>query len=150
MNRGSLAEAAGFGTVSPVSGLLLHPQFGPWLRLRAAILVDGMPFGPIADASIADGFRPCCTCHRPCLDACPASVLDGLGHQDLVRCADHRHAGGCSAGCGSRMACPVGGEHRDAPPAQPVHAHTQDLRGMRRWLGLGAWRFVPAFLRARR
>ncbi len=150
LSRGALAEAAGFGTVSPVSGLLLHPEFGPWLRVRAAILVEGMPFGAIADASIADGFRPCCTCSRPCLDACPAAVLDGMGHQDLVRCADHRQGGGCESGCGSRMACPLGGEHRDAALPLVVHSHTHDLRAMRRWLGRGAWRFVPSFLRGRR
>src|SRR5262245_27755617 len=105
LNFVRLAEAAGFGTVSPVSGLLLHPEFGPWVRVRAALLLDGRPFGPVADASITDRFQPCCSCAKPCLTACPASVHDGLGNQDLARCAEHRHSGGCASGCGCGRAC---------------------------------------------
>lgn len=72
-----LGEAAGLGTVSPVTGLLLHPQFGPWVRIRAVVLADGRPFGPIADASISERFQPCCGCSRPCVTACPVGVHDG-------------------------------------------------------------------------
>jgi len=137
-----LGEAAGFGTVSPVSGLLLHPQFGPWLRVRAALLIDGRPFGDVPDASIAESFRPCCTCARPCLAACPAGVSDGLGHHDLAACGTHRHRGGCASECASRAACPLGAEHRDSPQ-DGVHAHTFELPTLQRWFGLGAWRAVP-------
>ena len=145
VNFGRLAEAAGFGIVSPVSGMLLHPDYGPWLRVREALLVDGTPFGPIADASIADWFKPCCGCARPCLSACPQKVHDGFGRSDRCKCAEHRHAGGCGDGCESRMACPVGREHRDDGPT--LHAHSIGRRTMQRWYGLGAWRVVPRFLR---
>jgi hypothetical protein len=141
-----LAEAAGFGTVSPVSGLLLHPEYGPWLRVRAALLCDGAPFGAIGDASISDSFQPCCGCERPCLSACPASVHDGRGYHDLLACASHRRVGGCSEGCASRAACPVGSEHRDRG-GSPLHRHTHELATMERWFGLGPWRFVPKALR---
>ena len=143
---GRLGEAAGFGTVSPVSGMLLHPEFGPWLRLRAALLFDGYPFGEIQDASITDGFHPCCNCARPCLSACPAQAHDGRGQSDLGRCASHRHAGGCETSCCSRSACPLGSEHRD-DVGEFAHSHSFHLPKLQRWFGLGVWRVVPTFLR---
>ena len=142
MNFGQLAEAAGFGVVSPVSGLFLHPEYGPWVRMRAALLVPGTPFGEIADASIVDHFQPCCTCLRPCIAACPSAVYDGEGNSDRERCAGHRHQGGCLSGCHSRIACPIGVEHGDAEGFM-VHAHSMSRRTMQRWFGLGWWRIVP-------
>ncbi|MFO1077647.1 MAG: hypothetical protein U1E73_07960 [Planctomycetota bacterium] len=69
-----LAEAAGFGTVSPVTGMLLHPEFGPWVRVHGAVLVEGRPFGAMDDSSIIDSFQPCCRCRMPCLEeAVPAA-----------------------------------------------------------------------------
>lgn len=145
LNAQRLGEAAGLGTVSPVSGMLLHPEFGPWLRVRAAVLVAGHPFGAVADASISDRFQPCCSCAAPCLDACPASA-HAAGQHDLVRCGGHRHLGGCTAGCGTRQACPVGGEHRDGGD-EDAHRFGHDLPALQRSLGLGPWRLVPRFLR---
>jgi epoxyqueuosine reductase len=146
LNMGQLAEAAGFGIVSPVSRLLLHPQYGPWLRVRAAVLLPGHPFGEVADASIADCFRPCCNCAKPCIVVCPSAVHDGAGNTDRARCAGHRHRGGCASGCHSRMACPIGAEHADAE-GQVVHAHSITLRTVQRWFGLGWWRMVPRVFR---
>lgn len=146
VNFGQLAEAAGFGIVSPVSGMLLHPEFGPWVRVRAAVLLPGQPFGPVADASIADRFRPCCSCQKPCIAACPSGVHDGVGNTDRKRCATDRHRGGCSTGCHSRMACPVGSEHADGD-APALHAHSVGKRTLQRWFGLGWWRIVPRMLR---
>lgn len=149
LRLGCLGEAAGFGTVSPVSGLLVHPVYGPWLRLRAALLLEGEPFGPVAEASISERFQPCGPCARPCVPACPAGSLDGAGHHDLGACASHRHAGGCASGCSVRVACPVGAEHREAALGGSV-GHVVPLAPLRRWFGLGVWRFVPAALRAGR
>ncbi|MBL9076874.1 MAG: hypothetical protein JNL08_05190 [Planctomycetes bacterium] len=137
-----LGEAAGFGTVSPVTGLLLHPEFGPWVRVRAALLVAGQPFGPIHDASISDRFQPCCGCPRPCVAACPVGVHDGAGRSDLARCAEHRHGGNCASHCSSRSACPVGSAHRDGD-GEHAHRHTHSLRTLQRWYGHGVWRLVP-------
>lgn len=145
-STGRLGECAGFGTVSPVSGLLLHPDYGPWLQVRGVVLVEGQPFGPIRDASISERFQPCCACPRPCVTACPAGVHDGLGHQDLAACGSHRHAGGCDTVCSSRNACPLGSEHRDGF-GEAAHRHGYQLATMQRWFGFGVWRFVPAFLR---
>lgn len=145
-NVGRLGECAGFGTVSPVSGLLLHPEFGPWLRVRGAVLVEGKPFGAIRDASISDRFQPCCSCERPCVTACPAGVHDGRGHQDLAACGSHRNGGGCEQICASRSACPLGAEHRDGV-GEGSHRHGYQLAAMQRWFGIGVWRLVPTFLR---
>tara|TARA_R110002096_G_scaffold59731_8_gene149520 strand:- start:2111 stop:2890 length:780 start_codon:yes stop_codon:yes gene_type:complete len=146
LNFEHLAEAAGFGIVSPVSGLLLHPEFGPWVRVRAAVLLPGQPFGAIADASMTDRFRPCCSCQKPCIAACPSAVHDGFGNTDRGRCADNRHRGGCESGCHSRMACPVGTEHSDQEGPM-LHAHSVGMRTMQRWFGLGWWRMVPRMFR---
>ena len=137
-----LGESAGLGVVSPVTGHLLHPEFGPWIALRALLLLDGEPFGPIGNASIAHRFQPCCGCSRPCVTACAPRVYDGNGHQDLLRCASHRNAGNCDTGCNTKIACPVGAEHRDGPD-EHAHRHTQPLPQLRRMVGLGLWRFVP-------
>ncbi len=146
LRMGCLGEAAGFGTVSPVSGLLVHPVYGPWLRLRAVLLLEGTPFGPVVEASIAERYQPCGPCARPCVPACPASALDGEGHHDLGTCASHRHAGGCASGCSVRAACPVGAEHRDAALGG-ANGHVHPIGPLRRWFGLGLWRFVPTRLR---
>jgi epoxyqueuosine reductase QueG len=134
-----LAEAAGLGTVSPVINALLHPRFGPWVSIRAAVLVVGKPFGPIRDRSIADTFQPCCSCSRPCLHACPTGVHDGTGASDLHRCLQHRDSGGCEIGCQVRRACPVGSVERYGP-VEEQHRQQEE-----RWLldarfGTGFWR----------
>ncbi|MGC6486900.1 MAG: hypothetical protein ACON4Z_04590, partial [Planctomycetota bacterium] len=119
----SLGEAAGFGVVSPVSGMLLHPDFGPWLRVRAALLLEGAPFGDAPEASLPAHFKPCSGCDRPCVSACPPRAIAGDGSSDRRRCADYRFTGGCVDGCRARQACPVGVEHADLPGI-PLHAHT--------------------------
>jgi epoxyqueuosine reductase len=145
LNFLQLGEAAGLGTVSPVIHLLLHPEFGPWISLRAALLLEGRPFGDVADAALTD-WHPCCLCSKPCISACPVGVHDVRGNSDYERCANHRHAGNCTTGCSVRRACPVGAEHRyDA--GEEAHRHAYSLFAMQRWFGLGRWRFVPRFLR---
>jgi methylmalonic aciduria homocystinuria type C protein len=37
-----VAEAAGLGGLAP-TGLVIHPDYGPWFALRAIVLVDGTP-----------------------------------------------------------------------------------------------------------
>jgi hypothetical protein len=112
-----LAEAAGLGTISPVTGLLLHPQFGPWVSVWAALLLDGQPFGQVADASLTDDFQPCCTCRQPCREVHPAA-----------------------------SACPIGTEHRAGARwvmLEPPAARCAPVS----WLQLTVRRFLPRFLR---
>ncbi|MEO6593459.1 MAG: hypothetical protein ABIP94_01755 [Planctomycetota bacterium] len=150
-----LAEAAGFGTVSPVSGLLVHPDYGPWVTMRAALLVDGQPFGPIADASITERFQPCCSCAQPCVSVGPNVGQANVGQasfgqtgveQNGVKARDSEPCGDHGASCGSRSACPIGSEHRDRP-GEGVHCHGSTAARSPRWPGFHLSRFLPGFLR---
>ncbi len=114
-----LAECAGLGRPS-LLGILVHPEFGPWIALRAALL---LPFAVVAPRP-ADGFDPCPTCiERPCIAACPAGAVGSAGW-DVPRCAAHRLSGagdGCDAGCHARIACVLGPAHRYPPDALAFH-----------------------------
>ncbi len=141
-----LGEAAGLGIVSPVIHRLLHPRFGPWVTVQGVLLLSGRPFGPIADASIAASFHPCCKCERPCVAACPATVHDGHGNSDLGRCHDRRHRNGCGSSCSVVRSCPVGADVKVAL-AHEAERHRFEsqllarrygrglLHSLRRWLG---------------
>jgi hypothetical protein len=113
-----LAECAGLGRRS-LLGVLVHPEYGTWMALRAAILV---PFA-LAAPRPADGFDPCPTCvERPCIPACPVGAVGPAGW-DVPRCAAHRIAvpDDCGSGCHSRIACVFGRDHRYPPDAQAFH-----------------------------
>lgn len=148
LNFTQLGEAAGLGTISPVTGLLLHPKYGPWLSMRAAILLPGFPFGCDFRGEVTSGFQPCMTCHKPCVKACPIQVYDGEGGIDLEQCATHLHAGGCATHCAVRRACPVGAEER-YDTIEESYRHGLGTRLLRRTFGLGWWRFVPRRFRER-
>jgi hypothetical protein len=128
-----LAESAGLGRPS-LLGVLVHPEFGPWIALRAAVL---LPF-PCSAPRPADGFDPCPRCvERPCIGACPAAAVGPVGW-DVPRCADHRLSGagdGCDGGCHARLACVYGQAHRYPPDALAFHqAHAR--AAMRRATGI--------------
>ena len=148
LNFLQLGEEAGFGTISPVIGLLLHPRFGPWISLRAAVLVDGCPFGESPwTPSISHEYQPCVGCSRPCVSACPSQAYSvHLQVPQVERCATHRDRGGCATGCDVRRACPVGAEERFSGDEEAFR-HTYSLFMLRRAFGLGGWRFVPSFIR---
>lgn len=113
-----LATVAGLGRPGLV-GVLLHPEFGPWIALRAAILVPLRVVGP---ASAAD-FDPCPTCvERACTAACPAGAVSEAGW-DVPRCASHRGRDDdpCAARCHARFDCVVGRGHRYPPDALAYH-----------------------------
>jgi hypothetical protein len=113
-----LAECAGLGRAS-LLGVLVHPDYGPWLALRAAIL---LPFALTAPRP-ADGFDPCPTCiERPCIAACPVGAVGPAGW-DVPRCIAHRAspADGCGTGCHARLACVYGREHHYPPDALAFH-----------------------------
>jgi epoxyqueuosine reductase len=147
LNFQKLGEAAGLGIVSPVSGLLLHPEYGPWLRIRAVLLVDGAPFGHTPATNIADSFQPCSVCHKPCVSACPSNVHDGYGHTDSESCLDHLEQGGCASGCHSRMACPVGAQHADLG-GESLHGHAIAQRRAKQTFGLASLRKLMRQLRS--
>lgn len=142
----ALGEAAGLGTVSPVIRRLVHPDYGPRVMVGGVLLIEGRPFGPVADASIAERFQPCCNCKRPCITACPGEVHDGDGEVDEGRCIEERKRGACADACLVVRSCPVGaGEAMPASVEAERHRfdlhRTQAMRGngwlpvIRRWFG---------------
>jgi len=143
LNFAQLGEAAGLGTISPITGLLLHPKFGPWVSMRAAILLPGFPFGCDFRGEVTSAFQPCMRCSKPCVSACPIGVYDGEGGMALDRCASHLHHGGCETHCAVRRACPVGSEE-SYEPAEEAYRHGLGVRLLRRAFGLGWWRWIPS------
>ena len=113
-----LAECAGLGRPSLV-GVLVHPVFGPWIALRAAVAV---PF-PFTAPRPADGFDPCPGCvERSCIVACPAGAVGDAGW-DVGSCAVARSAepDPCAARCHARWDCVIGRAHRYPPDAFEHH-----------------------------
>jgi epoxyqueuosine reductase len=127
-----LAEAAGLGTRS-VLGLLVHPEFGPWMALRGAVIVDAV--APAARP--AAGFDPCESCReRPCLAACPAHAVDWPAGWDVPACVAFRvaraDANPCADRCHARVACVYGRQHRYPDDALAYH-HGRAFAVMRQY-----------------
>lgn len=106
-----LAEEVGLGTADTVLRLLLHPEYGPWVSLRACLLsdVDFLPTGRL------EAFRPCEGCARPCLEVCPVMALSPDGWDHVACFAYRAEAAHCLEGCAPRLACPVGRTHHPGP-----------------------------------
>jgi hypothetical protein len=105
-----LAEAAGLGRRS-ILGVLIHPEFGPWIALRGALLIDEEASAPRPAA----GFDPCPRClDRPCVRACPGSAVTFTAGWDIPRCIGHRQAneGACADRCHARFECVYGRAYR--------------------------------------
>ncbi len=105
-----LGELAGWSHPSPL-GLGISEAYGVWFAYRSAFLTTAtLP-------SMADQLTvsPCDSCHdKPCIPACPAGAVQGIGALDLAKCADFRtlEQSLCRDRCLARMACPVAEEHR--------------------------------------
>jgi hypothetical protein len=125
-----LAEAAGLGRRG-LLGILLHPEFGPWMALRGALLVTDAP----PTARPAAGFDPCPECRdRPCVAACPGTAVSHAGGWDVARCVDFRVERGadnpCTERCHARVACVYGRAH--VYPADALaHHHGRAFAVMR-------------------
>jgi hypothetical protein len=116
-----LAQAAGLGAPS-LLGVVLHPEFGPWIALRGAFLLDV----PARAARPAAGFDPCAACvERPCVAACPGAAVTVAAGWDAERCMAHRLSadadGRCDAGCHARVACVYGTGYRYPDEAAAYH-----------------------------
>jgi epoxyqueuosine reductase QueG len=113
-----LAECAGLGRRS-LLGVLVHPVYGPWIALRAAVLTPERLWAPRP----ADGFDPCPTCtERACIAACPVGAVSDAGW-DVPRCTGHRLGPEerCAPRCHARYDCVIGREHRYPPDALAYH-----------------------------
>jgi methylmalonic aciduria homocystinuria type C protein len=102
-----IAAAAGLGTVGP-SQLLVHPTYGPWLGLRAIVLVAGTPITRVLP-------RPPCECAERCASAFDrARDVHSSWHEWLA----------------ARDACCVGREHRYGDDQIAYH-YTKDHAHLR-------------------
>lgn len=65
------ARLAGLGCIGR-NNILITPEYGPRVRLRALVLDVALPFtGPTA-------FDPCPECEAPCLKCCPNKAFDEI------------------------------------------------------------------------
>jgi epoxyqueuosine reductase len=78
------ATLAGLGCIG-ANNLLITPQYGPRVRLRALVLDQELTFQPMPR------YAPCETCPRPCWQACPQQAFaSGIYARD--RCARQMEA----------------------------------------------------------
>ena len=118
------ARQSGEAWESPV-GLLVHARLGLFVSYRGALAFRGRLALPPAVR------RPCDSCARPCLTACPVGALGGGGYavDACHRFLDSVPGQDClGRGCLVRRACPVGAGLR--PEAQSGF-HMTDFHGKR-------------------
>jgi epoxyqueuosine reductase QueG len=109
----ALGRACGLGVPGRL-GLLLHPDYGPWISLRAVLLTAR----EFPDAPEAAGFDPCRDCSAPCASVCPVGAPRELGF-DAASCAAATHAReSCRLRCDARRACVLGRAHAYAEPLE--------------------------------
>ena len=107
-------RAAGLAGPS-ILGVTIHPVYGPWMALRAAVLINY----ELDTEPVAANFDPCPTCtERACIAACPANAISVEKNWDIPACVQHRLrvTTDCIDYCRARFDCVYGREHR-YPPA---------------------------------
>jgi hypothetical protein len=100
---GSLAAASGIGVPSRL-GILLHPQFGPWVSIRGLLLTERScePTAPL-------DWNPCFGCPAPCSGACPSDRVVLASGFDVEACFSTKASTpACRTGCAARRACVYG------------------------------------------
>ena len=124
-----LGRIAGIGGPS-LLGVLINPQYGTWIALRAALLIGD----EIDEPGAAAGFDPCPQCApRSCISACPAGAVSG-GGWDVIGCVRYRveREPDCTSGCHARMRCVIAPQHR-YPDDELRHHQERALRSMREY-----------------
>ncbi len=107
-----LAHVSGLATLSPAY-LSVHPDYGPWIGLRAAVVVDTP--GPSARPLLEP---PCDDCENACLPAL----------------AEARCSSDWRSWLAVRDACPRGNEHRYGEDQIEYH-YAKDLTRLRAAVG---------------
>lgn len=101
---------------SPVR-LLIHASQGLMVSFRGALALKEHVAVPPPAA------KPCESCARPCLAACPAGALGGAGY-DVPACHAYLSAGDrdcMKSGCLVRRACPVSATYARMPEQSAYH-----------------------------
>jgi epoxyqueuosine reductase len=124
--------------LSPL-GTGIRPDCGPWLAVRAALVValDSAQRAVLARrfAPLSPDASPCNSCPtRPCIAACPAGAVGDVGAFDLPKCVQQRlgENSSCASRCHARLACPVGAAFRYPEPQLRYH-YGVSLRMLRRY-----------------
>lgn len=123
-----LGELLGWSQRSRM-GIGIHPERGLWFAYRGVLAIhrDGSTaaaaLGP-AELELGPN-SPCVSCKdTPCITVCPTGAVGGPGGVDLRLCFEERERpeAPCGTRCLSRIACPVGSDHRYSL-AQIAHHH---------------------------
>lgn len=114
-----LSHVSGLAPLTPAM-LCVHPVYGPWIALRAAVVLD-LP-GPPGDPPVPAA--PACSCAELCAPALERAQAASTGASgDPV-------AGQWRLWLAVRDACPVGREHR-YPEALLRYVYTKDRAVLR-------------------
>jgi epoxyqueuosine reductase len=122
-----LAKVAGIAGPS-VLGVVINPEYGPWIAFRAALLIRT----PLDSPGSAAGFDPCPSCvERSCMPSCPVAAISDAGW-NLSSCIRHRveAEADCAPQCHARVGCVIGPEHR-YPDDELAYHQGRALRSMR-------------------
>ena len=125
-----IGKLAGWHHDSPL-GLGISAKWGVWFAYRVAFLIDA----PLPLVQEAPSQSPCDSCiDKPCMSACPAQAVLGIGKFEFTSCATHRHqpGSGCADRCLSRLACPIAPEHR-YPIEQVQYHYSLSLSAIQEW-----------------
>ena len=116
-----LAIEAGLGHHSHM-GLVIHPKYGLWISLRAAIFTKEY-FEP----TLLNAENRCDTCPKFCAQSCPGNAFTKNGWA-ISTCASFHHTSArCETSCQSRLSCPIGREYQHSRLAH--HYHSNKLSG---------------------
>ncbi len=123
-----LGRMSGVG-VDSLLGILLHPEYGPWISLRGA-LITNLVFSTYDNP--LTNFNPCPPCAKPCITVCPAKTISARGW-NWNACMDYRLSSEtCESNCASRRACPYGKAHQYTEE-QLAHHHKFVLRSLKHY-----------------
>ena len=87
LNLKRQAVAAGLGNWGK-NAMLLHPQFGPWLRLMS-VKVDGSSLSTTGPGKDSHSENPLCKDCTACIEACPLGILKPYYLRDSNNCLAH-------------------------------------------------------------
>ncbi len=104
-----LAELAGLAQLGPAH-LAVHPVHGPWISLRAVLVLDAD-----APSTALTSARPCDGCPAPCVAALKRALRAGTPRSQAEVAARWRDW------VAIRDACPVGGPSRFEPDQVEYH-----------------------------
>ena len=117
-----LAITAGLGSHSHL-GLVIHPKYGLWISLRAAIFTTEY-FAP----SRLLIQNPCSSCPKFCAQSCVGNAFTENGWS-ISQCADfHQRSSACESSCLSRLSCPIGKDYQHSTLAHHYHSNKRSGR----------------------